>query len=421
MLARVLLIIALASGTASAAPASKAPAGWPDKIGPFALTDRSGRFSLAVGLAAQLQLRVKSSGTRSDRDTDASLFMRRIRPTLKGTALSKDLKWYLHLSTAPGSVEFMDFYLDYTFSPYLRLRLGDCKVPFTRYRIQSFKHLTFVNWAVVTRYFGNERQYGVTLHSGYEKPMPVEYAVGVYAGQNLRASNASGLATVYGEARPNPSNLLDPAPLEEPHPEIVGRVAYNLGGIDVGTDTDFAGGSPRFSAGLSVAWDLRPTVHQDLALRLAPEVLFKAFGFSFAALGYVGFVPPEGEDSGAERLRLAVAGALVQASYLLMKRLELSVRYAMVTVDKQVRTEARSRADDLIAAESDATKAAALKKQYAGAGITRAEHEATLGINVYIIGRSLKWQTDLGYKATERVSKETKHDIQFRTQVGLAF
>ena len=397
------------------------PSSWPDKIGPFSISDKSGRFSLAVGLAAQVQVKVLSSGTGSERDTEATIFMRRIRPTLKGTALSKDLKWYLHLSTAPGAVEFMDFYLDYTILPYLRLRAGDCKVPFTRYRVQSFKHLTLVDWSVVTRYFGAERQYGVTLHSGYEKPGTMEYALGIYTGENARASHSVGLPGVYGEPRVNPSNLLAPQPPATFHPEIVGRVAYNHAGMDVGTDTDFVGGSPRFSVGLSLAWDTRPTQYHDLSLRLAPEVLFKAGHFSMAALGYVGFVPPAGSDSGVETPRLGFAGALAQVSYILWGRLELAARYGMVVVMEGLRDEARDRADQLVAAETDADKAAALAKQYKNAGLTEAEHEATFGINVYIIGRSLKWQNDVSYKAVPRVGQDTLHDIQLRTQLGLAF
>jgi len=418
------LLAAPAHAAADPAPAPPEPEPgltWPDKIGPFSISDKSGRFSVAVGLAAQIMVKVKSSGSGSDRDTDATIFMRRIRPTLKGTALSKDLKWYLHLSTAPGALEFMDFYLDYTFNPLLRLRVGDCKVPFTRYRIQSFKHLTLVDWSVVTRYFGAERQYGVTLHSGFEKPGALEYALGIYTGENARGSHAVGLGGIYGEPKTNPSDMTDPQPPASFHPEIVARFAYNHGGIDIGTDSDFAGGGPRVSAGMSLAWDTRPTHYHDLALRLAPEVLFKAGGFSMSALGYLGFVPPVGSDSGVETPRLGLAGALAQVSYVFLGRLELAARYSAVVMMETLREEARERADGLVAAETDKDKAAALAKQYKNAGLTEAEHEVTVGFNVYIIGRNLKWQNDLTYKASPRTNLDTRHDIQFRTQLGLAF
>ena len=140
-----------------------------------------------------------------------------------------------------------------------------------------------------------------------------------------------------------------------------------------------------------------------------------------AALGYLGFVPPVGSDSGVETPRLGLAGALAQVSYLFLGRLELAARYGVVVMMETLRDEARDRADQLVAAETDKDKAADLAKQYKDAGLTEAEHEATLGINVYIIGRNLKWQNDLTYKATPRVGLDTKHDIQFRTQLGLAF
>jgi hypothetical protein len=80
-----------------------------------------------------------------------------------------------------------------------QLRIGQCKVPFTRFRIQSFQRLTFADWPIVTKFFGGERQIGVTLHNGYEDPPVRAYVVGLLSGVNARASHGIGIATVYGE------------------------------------------------------------------------------------------------------------------------------------------------------------------------------------------------------------------------------
>jgi len=114
----------------------------PQRIGPFALQSEDGRYRLKVGLIVQLQMRAESRelGPAKGHETRVRYLARRVRPSMRGNALSKDLGFYLHLSTAPGSLEFMDWYLDFRFHPYFRLRGGQFKIPFTRYRIQSFRY-----------------------------------------------------------------------------------------------------------------------------------------------------------------------------------------------------------------------------------------------------------------------------------------
>jgi hypothetical protein len=331
---------------------------------------------------------------------------------------SKDLGYYLHLSTAPGSTELMDVYIDYTLRPSLRARAGQWKIPFTRYRTGSFKDLTLVDWPVATTYFGAERQMGLALHNGYEKtPSGLQYETGLFTGVNARASHAVGLTRLFGEKPLNPSNLADPGPRAQVHPELVAHVAYNLGGIDASTDTDWDGGPLRVSAGVSAAWDLDPDRHADLALRLAPEVLLKLLRLSVFGVFYAGFVRT---GDGVADQRLGMLGAMFQASYLFRERLELALRYAIVQNDPDLLQDARDRARALIAAAADSASRQALEKQYAGVGTIQREHETSAGLNVYLVGRSLKLQTDLSWLAHDTTGGRT-HDIRFRTQLQLAF
>lgn len=78
----------------------------------------------------------------------------------------------------------LDFYFNYKLRGPHQARLGQVKVPFTRYRIQSFQQLTFVDWAIVSKAFGAERQMGFALHNGYEKPSRYGYVIGIFSGQN---------------------------------------------------------------------------------------------------------------------------------------------------------------------------------------------------------------------------------------------
>lgn len=391
----------------------------PSRIGPFALISEDGSWSLQPGLAVQLryQLDAKDLG-HDDGNVDGFVEARRIRPTLRGTMLSRDLGYYLHLSTAPGSIELMDVYLDYGFHPSLRARAGQWKIPFTRRRTGSFKNLTLVDWPVTTLYFGAERQMGIALHNGYERaPCGLEYEAGVFTGVNARAAHAVGLSRVFGEIAPNPSDLADPAPRADLHPEIVVHVAYNLGDIDTSTDTDWRGGPLRISAGFSAAWDLDPRRYLEPAVRLAPEVLLKLRHLSLSGVVYTGLVST-GDGMGDQDL--GMLGAEFEASYLFIGRLELALRYATVQLDEDLLLDARSRARSLITAETDPETRAALERQYGNAGTVQREHETSVGLNVYFIGRCLKLQSDLSWLAHD-TTRGREHDLRLRLQLQLVF
>jgi hypothetical protein len=390
-------------------------------VGPFTLTSDDGDWQLRPGLAAQLQYRLDATDVdlSEDRATDNRVLARRIRPTLRGTLVTQELGYYLHLSTAPGALELMDFYIDYAMRPFLRARVGMWKIPFTRFRIGSFQNLTLVDWPVATTYFGAERQMGVAVHNGYEKtPRGLQYEAGVFTGANTRAAHAVGLSLLHGEQVKSASDLADPAPPASIHPELVAHVAYNLGGIDACTDTDWTGGPLRLSAGLSAAWDLDPDRVADLSLRLAPEVLVKLRQLSLNLVLYLGFAR-RGES--VTEQRVAMLGAVAQLSYLFAQRFELAARYTVIQIDATVADSARERADSLIYAETDIDRREALMVQYRDAGKARRDQEATLGVNLYLIGRSLKLQTDFSWLAHDEAGGGRSHDLRLRSQLQLAF
>lgn len=155
----------------------------------------------------------------------------------------------------------------------------------------------------------------------------------------------------------------------------------------------------------------------DLALRLAPELLLKVRHLSFFSVFYLGFVQ---RGDGVADQRLGMLGVTFQTSYLFIQRLELALRYSMVHVDSRVAEDARSRAAQIIAAAADSDETAALTKQYGKAGQVNREHEASLGLNVYFIGRSLKLQTDLSWLNHDLLARQ-QSDLRLRIQLQLAF
>lgn len=402
----------------SAAPAARAgePTGHEEapleRLGPYQLSSPDGLSSLRIGFAGQLMLQLESPdpGPGGERETTFKPLLRRIRLTLGGTILSKRFKYYLQLSTAPGSLESMDYYLEGVLHPHARLRGGQWKIPFTFHRMGSFKTLTAADWSIVVPAFGAERQIGLAIHNE-ARGHALTYHFGVFTGINSRASHATGLAKkVWREPVPNPSNLLDPGPIDGFHPELVGQLAYNYGDIDKSTDTDWDGGPLRLATAISFAWDAEPEQLIDYGLRLAAELLIKAHGFSAFGVFYAGFA----RDGDALDLQPANLGGLIQASVLLCRAYEIAARWAIVDYAGQLTRDARAFAAAVQWSEPE------LAEQHADAGQIEREVEATLAFNWYIIGKSLKLQADASYLMQDRVG-HTRHDARVRLQGQLTF
>lgn len=397
-------------------------------IGPFELSNPDSTSTIRLQFAGQMRTQFESrdAGPGTERTEKLTAEARRIRLTLLGDFPQYRLTFKLHLSLGPGSLELMDMQFDYRWSGSFRIRAGQYKIPFTRYRIQSFQRLTFVDWAIVSKYFGAERQTGLTIHNGYEKPPTWGYEIGIFSGQNARASHAVGLAGIYGEPTPNPSDLADPGPKVEFHPAIFAHVSYNPGGINVQSDSDDKDAGLRGSVGMSAGWDFDPNRYQNLKGRFAPEALLKYRGASFSGIGYLGLV-----KIGCPAVtRTGMTGALLQSAYRFMPHFEFSARYAVVDFADELMTAAYDRAQRLVAFaqyEADISDSPlarqqldVIKAQYKNAGRVVREEEFTIGFNVYIESNSLKWQTDAGRLLHSRIDGD-RVDYVVRSQVQVAF
>jgi len=387
----------------------------PSMFGPFELSGSDGNSKIKFQFAGQLWLYYESRDNGSANDRTNGLYMkaRRIRLSLQGDLLNPNLSFKLHLSTAPKSLELMDFYFNYKIESRFQFRFGQYKVPYTRYRIQSFQQLVFVDWAITTQYFGAERQIGFALHNGYEKPPAWGYIIGIFTGVNARASHAIGLAKVFCEDALNPSDLVDPAPTAEFHPELFLHISRNANNIQVQSNTDMEKTGLRYSAGFSAAWDIDPTEFQDFRYRFAPEFLIKYHGISIMATGYAGY----SDLNEPSQTKLTMLGGLVQTSYRINKAYEVCLRYAIVDFQDVLTDYAESRAQQLIDDSGDDPD---VIKQYQNAGKVNKEEEITLGFSKYIIEHLLKWQTDFGRLRHSRFA-ETRNDYLVRSQFQLTF
>ena len=371
---RFLLAFGLAAvGSRSAAADGEGPSFERPRL---QISTEDGESSLRLRLAAQFRWEGTSTdkGDEEDREWGDKVLFRRLRVAFEGSAITEDLTYRLHGNLVPGQLELDDLWIAYAFHPQARLLLGQNKIPFTRYRLGSFQDLPLTEWGYETPYFGAERQIGLTLHNGMDRPPEFEYEFGIYTGVNARASNGIGVSKVYAETPPNPSSLTNPAAPSSFHPELAGHFAYNYGGIDVRRPSDLEGGPFRFSVGVSATWDAQPDSLLDMAMRVAPELLIKVGGFHALGVFYLGFWE---QAVGEEDMALGLFGGVAQLSYVFLDMFEVSARYSTVSILEDMRNDARAWADSQIAAETDPDEQAVLQKRYQDTGHLLAEHSAT--------------------------------------------
>lgn len=369
-----------------------------------------------TGLSAQpslvAQLRWTVTAPHNGPSVVAPIELRRLRLGLRLSGLGGRLTGTLQLNTTPSALELLDMFAEYRVLPRLAIRAGLAKIPFTAYRMQSFTELNFVDWALVTRYFGGERQIGIELHDRLADAS-TEYAVGVYNGTTMRSAHGQGVGPVYGETFDNLSDLRSYHPPDAPHPEFAGRFAWHHGvhrsaGLSVAPAEGLG-----VDLGLSASVDLDPTPVHDFTAAFAPEVALRYGIWSFSSTGYLG-LSPRTETSG----NAALWGFLAEARVLIARRVGVALRYARVDRSSALINDARTRSIRLIYTGPDALRNG-LEAQYSGAQHISFEQELTLGVNVYFIGRALVWQNDFGWLSTARDNGD-RYDIRWRTQMQLA-
>ena len=132
----------------SASPGATPPPPAPKPSSALTLQSADGKYSLTFGFTAQLLWQWNEKDYQYENKekplnphplySDVFSF-RRVRPTLSGSLFSRDLTYYYQANFTPGKIEQLDYYLNYALLPNVQFRVGQCKIPFTRYRINSYK------------------------------------------------------------------------------------------------------------------------------------------------------------------------------------------------------------------------------------------------------------------------------------------
>lgn len=340
-------------------------------------------------------------------DADAAppvLELRRLRVGLRGSALQGALTGLVVVNATPSALELLDAWAEGALGHGHRLRVGLAKVSFTTYRMGSFTDLVFVDWALVTRAFGTERQLGAEFHnlrSGHRW----EYAVGLWHGTTSRAAHGRGVADVYAEPVVNRSDLRALYAFDAPHPELSARLQWHNGA---------PAGRLQVHAGLNALYDLRPVAAHDFRLTVAPELALSLGAFGLDVTAYLGLAELT-TQSGVGTM----TGLLAEAHAAVSRRVTLGLRYARVDVGQSLRDDARARAAQLrTAAPND--QQAEVGRRYADAGRTETEHGVGLAVRVDLLPPHVRWHSDLGW-TQRRGDFAPRDEIAVRTQFQLAF
>lgn len=343
-----------------------------------------------------------------------SLTFRRLRTGVRANLFGGRLETNLQLNLVPGSAETMDAWMDVRIHPLVSVRVGQFTVPFGRFRHVSHSKMTAIDWPIVTRAFGAERQLGLAVHNGYSDLPRWGYALGVFHGTNARRSHGVGIVDTYAAPFEHHSSLVNPGAYDAAHPEVVARLSWASAGVDATTDSDDKGGPLRGLVALGGAYDFVPRRGIDAPLRLTVEGLAKWEGFALLAVGYLQTTEL---SSGAQEI--AMLGLLGQLAYRLKIPLEFVLRYALVNTTRAAREDAIFTAEQLLEGATDADRAA-LTKRLKHAGAHLHQQELTLGVNTYFAAHGLKLQLDVSWLG-DRTPELMKHDIRTRLQMQLAF
>lgn len=320
------------------------------------LRSADGRNSLR--LLGLLQLQLAHHWVDAAPDTDA-FSIRRARLGLVGSVLREELRYTLVADFADVAPRLVFANVDVTIVPRrLTVRAGQFKRPFSRSFLTPGSELSLVDrpMTVGPGAFGDNADLGVMLHDGGAGRF--EYAAGVF--------NGTGPNVV-------PDRI---------HPLLALRVGYNTRGTKPYTEGDLDGGKARFGVAAAALLDLDAHGAHTGSTSAVVDMTFMARGFSLSSAVYA-----RATQDGARwsNQRLGAVGHHTQLGYVIAKRVEPVVRYTVVQ----------------------------------GAD-TAATHDIAGGLNVYLRGHAIKWQTSVSARLGARDGRPTT-DLHLSSQLGVAF
>jgi len=387
----------------------------PMRLGPVRIRIGKGDDWIGIGFATQMEFEYDQqfAGGGAQKSAQETLEFRRIRTTLSSSFIDGRIRSRFQINLTPSAFELIDMWFAFTRFKFATFRVGQFKIPYDRYRAQSFAALSFIDWSPTTTMFGSERQVGAEM-LGIGGFLKAEYAIGIFSGTNARASHAVGITEVYGEVPQNASDFGFGEVISEFHPELVARGAKNFGKINTDTNSDVTGSKElRHSLGVGIAWDARPKAIQDLGLRLSAEWLGKIRHVHMNVISYLAWYEPW--QGG--KILFGPLGFMAETGYRFSLMWELALRYSVTYLTPWLRSDARSYGEFQIA---NATDPASAIEQYGENGEQTTSNELALAGTSHIIGNSLKVVAEAAWIA-QRWEAGRRNGLRLNIQLQFLF
>ncbi len=331
-------------------------------------------------------------------DVAGNFMVRRSRLKFDGHAYSDKLKYKVELgltsrdistnkedgNTGGSSRIILDAVLKYQFSSHWSVWVGQTKLPGNRERVISSANLQFVDRSNVNSKFNIDRDAGFQLRGKYAfGTFRIHPSVAITKGEgrDISSSNFGGLNyTGHVDVLPlgkftGKGDYIGGAIHREEKPKISFGFTYNLNQGAV---------RQQGQLGSFVSDSLGDYVENDLTAIMA-DMMFKYRGWSLMSE----YAYTVGNNSSADVSKgfNTGNGFSIQAGYMFKNNYELATRYTTVRNDGSL------------------------------SGI-KDQDEITLGFSKYIVGHSLKIQSDIARVTTPGSSDG---DLRFRLQVEMQF
>jgi hypothetical protein len=337
----------------------------------FVLSSDDGGATMTISGRVQARYTYESvEGIDAGADDKSSLKIARARLKLTGQLFEERVTYYFQTDFGKGQASLKDFFTDYVVDKkWLRIRAGQWKRPFSRQQLTSSGTQELVDRAITDSAFLAGRDIGVSIHNHYIDSPEIEYALGVFNGNGIKAAHFA----------------------DRFNPTLVARLGYNYGGIKGYSEADFEGGDFRFAVGASglMNLDVDEDDVDDSGMMGQVDLMVKLRGLTTSAAFY--YSKGEGESLLDGKPIADAIGFHGQLGYLLAGKYQPVARYAMVKYKR-----------DGNVGESTAT-------------------EMAVGLSIYPHRHNYKWQTDVAMLSSKADGADTKTDYMIRTQLQLAF
>ncbi|MBN2803905.1 MAG: hypothetical protein JXR91_12505 [Deltaproteobacteria bacterium] len=233
----------------------------------------------------------------ADRTLHSSFDVPFARIQLSGNLFSKKLKYNFYYNLPDNKMIYAWIGWDFIPEKFV-IKAGMFKRPFGRAFLTSSVKKEFIDAPLGQ--MGTGRDIGVELSNQFDKVKGLEWAVGVFNGENGTGGYFS--------------------------PVLAGRIGFN-NGIAGYSETDFEGGPFRYGIGLSASTEFDHDNNNTTTHNISADATLKIHGFNTSA-GF--YLQSNAQEYIGDKMNLANIGGHIQAGYLINNLIEPVARYGFL-------------------------------------------------------------------------------------------